>query len=154
MAVTYRGRDFLQPRSSTPSDIVVAHHPSASSVSPEHIQWYMRPASHVPSLTGHTDVHFTRNDLGNATYPMCPGHELAGVVVSVGSKVENFAVGDHVGVGCFVDSCLGCDQCLAGNENYCTKGVTLTYGGPDGHGRSPTGSSPAGTTLGGYRRAH
>ena len=41
----------------------------------------------------HTDIHFTRNDLGFAAYPMCPGHELAGIVTSVGSKVTTFEVG-------------------------------------------------------------
>ena len=36
---------------------------------------------------------------------MVPGHEIAGVVEAVGEDVTTFAVGDRVGVGCFVDSC-------------------------------------------------
>jgi len=96
----------------------------------------------------HTDIHFTKNDLGMAVYPMCPGHELAGVAVAVGSKVTKFKVGDQVGIGCFVDCCLECDQCLKGDEQYCRKGTTFTYGGADQHGRSPVGSGPA--TFGGY----
>mmetsp|Transcript_6425 Transcript_6425/g.16463 ORF Transcript_6425/g.16463 Transcript_6425/m.16463 type:complete len:420 (+) Transcript_6425:67-1326(+) len=87
----------------------------------------------------HSDVHFARNDLGNATYPMVPGHELAGICVAVGKKVTKFAVGDQVGVGCFVDSCLSCKQCDAGEEQYCEKGMTLTYGGEDKHGRATHG---------------
>ncbi|KAJ1622155.1 hypothetical protein T492DRAFT_885773 [Pavlovales sp. CCMP2436] len=43
----------------------------------------------------HSDLHFAQNDLGNAIYPMCPGHELAGVAISVGSKVTAFKVGDQ-----------------------------------------------------------
>jgi uncharacterized zinc-type alcohol dehydrogenase-like protein len=42
------------------------------------------------------------------TYPFVGGHELLGRVVEVGSKVTKFAVGDNVGVGCFVDACLEC----------------------------------------------
>lgn len=55
---------------------------------------------------------------------MVPGHELLGKVTEIGSKVTKFKVGDHVGVGCFIDSCLDCDSCKEGNENYCLKGMT------------------------------
>jgi uncharacterized zinc-type alcohol dehydrogenase-like protein len=52
----------------------------------------------------HSDIHQARNEWGNSSYPMVPGHEIAGVVKAIGSKVTKFKVGDHVGVGCFVDS--------------------------------------------------
>lgn len=97
----------------------------------------------------HTDLHFAKNDLGNTEYPLVPGHELAGVCVAVGSKVTKFAVGDHVGVGCFVDSCLECKQCKSGDEQYCSKGMTGTYGGQPKHGRAECGEGQA-TTYGGY----
>lgn len=58
---------------------------------------------------------------------MVPGHEIAGVVAAIGSEVTKFAVGDRVGVGCFVDSCGECEYCLRGEEQYCTKGVINTY---------------------------
>ncbi|XP_023321347.1 probable cinnamyl alcohol dehydrogenase 6 [Eurytemora carolleeae] len=54
----------------------------------------------------HTDVHIANNDMGHTHYPVVPGHELAGVVTAVGSKVTGFKVGDQVGVGCIVDSCM------------------------------------------------
>jgi uncharacterized zinc-type alcohol dehydrogenase-like protein len=41
-----------------------------------------------------------------------------------------------------VDSCRGCAQCAAGLEQYCEKGMVLTYNSPDKH----TG----GVTYGGY----
>jgi len=44
-------------------------------------------------------------------YPIVPGHELAGVVIEVGAEVKNIKVGDNVGVGCIVDSCLECESC-------------------------------------------
>jgi alcohol dehydrogenase (NADP+) len=34
---------------------------------------------------------------------------------AVGPNVTKFAVGDHVGVGCFVDSCGECEDCQSGN---------------------------------------
>jgi alcohol dehydrogenase (NADP+) len=70
---------------------------------------------------------------------MVPGHEIAGVVAAVGSKVTKFAVGDQVGVGCFVDSCGECEYCLSGEEQFCTKGridtyIKLDYEGNPTHG--------------------
>ena len=75
----------------------------------------------------HSDIHTARNEWGGAKYPIVPGHEIAGVVAAVGSDVTKHKVGDRVGVGCFVDSCGECDACLAGEEQYCRKGVTGTY---------------------------
>lgn len=98
----------------------------------------------------HTDVHYAMNDFGVSMFPMCPGHELAGVAVAVGSKVTKFQVGDHVGVGVMVDSCLECRQCKAGDEQYCAKGNTLTYNGKDGFGRVPSPEGMPEQTFGGY----
>ena len=68
---------------------------------------------------------------------MVPGHEIAGVVEAVGSRVTKFAIGDHVGVGCFVDSCGECEYCQSGEEQFCTKGVIGTYNSLDYDG-NPT----------------
>ena len=77
----------------------------------------------------HSDIHTARGEWGAVTYPLVPGHELAGIVREVGSEVTGFAVGDHVGVGCFVDSCGECDQCAAGQEQFCEGpgGAVWTY---------------------------
>ena len=58
----------------------------------------------------HSDIHTVKGEWGQANYPSSPGHEIAGVVTAVGSEVTKFKVGDHVGVGCFVDSCRECEQ--------------------------------------------
>merc|ERR1739845_236506 len=93
------------------------------------------------------DLHFIKNDLGNSTYPLVPGHELIGVVTAVGSKVSKVAVGDYVGVGCMVDSCLECSSCKGGDEQYCESGATFTYGGRSTYGRAGEEGAP---TMGGY----
>ena len=86
----------------------------------------------------HSDIHQMKGDWGPQRYPQIPGHEIVGVVTAVGKNVTRFQVGDRAGVGCMVDSCLECDSCTHGEEQFCEKGGTLfTYGYPDR--RSPTG---------------
>ncbi|MFF2146476.1 NAD(P)-dependent alcohol dehydrogenase [Kitasatospora sp. NPDC058190] len=82
----------------------------------------------------HSDIHNVRSEWGPASYPVVPGHEIAGVVAQVGSEVTRYAVGDRVGVGCMVNSCRECAPCLRGEEQYCLKGNTLTYGSIDKDG--------------------
>ncbi|HST42152.1 MAG TPA: NAD(P)-dependent alcohol dehydrogenase [Conexibacter sp.] len=85
----------------------------------------------------HSDIHFTRGEWGKVPYPAIPGHEIAGVVAAVGADVAGFAPGDRVGVGCMVNSCRECENCLRGDEQYCLKGNTQTYGSVDRDG-TPT----------------
>jgi uncharacterized zinc-type alcohol dehydrogenase-like protein len=89
----------------------------------------------------HSDIHFARGEWGEIPYPAVPGHEIAGVVAEVGSAVTRFAPGDRVGVGCMVNSCRSCENCRAGNEQYCLQGNTQTYGSVDRDGT---------VTYGGY----
>jgi uncharacterized zinc-type alcohol dehydrogenase-like protein len=77
----------------------------------------------------HSDIHTARSEWGATNYPVVPGHEIAGIVAKVGSKVTKHAVGDRVGVGCLVDSCGDCANCRKGEEQHCLKGFVGTYGG-------------------------
>ncbi len=54
--------------------------------------------------------------------------------------------GDHVGVGCFIDSCRECDNCRAGLQQYCTGdyGMHGTYNSTERDGTP---------TYGGYSTA-
>lgn len=79
----------------------------------------------------HSDLHTVKGDWGQQPYPLVPGHEIIGRVISVGKNVQKYKVGDKVAVGCMVDSCQCCDQCKQGEEQYCRNGLTLTYGAPD-----------------------
>ncbi|MBC7691140.1 MAG: NAD(P)-dependent alcohol dehydrogenase [Methylotenera sp.] len=75
----------------------------------------------------HSDIHQVRDEWGGSAFPMVPGHEIAGIVSRVGSKVTKFKVGDAVGVGCIVDSCRHCAHCERDLEQYCKEGMTGTY---------------------------
>jgi len=85
----------------------------------------------------HSDIHQARDEWGGGIFPMVPGHEIVGRVVALGSEATKFKIGDVVGVGCFVDSCRDCAQCRAGEQQYCERGMTLTYNGRDKEG-APT----------------
>jgi alcohol dehydrogenase (NADP+) len=95
----------------------------------------------------HSDIHIARGELGRARYPLVPGHEIAGVVTAVGSEVTKYAVGDRVGVGCFVGSCRECSNCLAGLEQYCVRGMIPTYGGVDKDGQPTQGGYSGGIVV-------
>ncbi|MBC9932497.1 NAD(P)-dependent alcohol dehydrogenase [Chitinophaga qingshengii] len=86
----------------------------------------------------HSDIHQVRNEWGDSTYPMVPGHEIVGRIIKVGDHVTKFKVGDLAGIGCFVDSCRECDPCKAGEEQYCEKGNASTYNGTEMDRKTPT----------------
>ncbi len=77
----------------------------------------------------HSDIHQVRDEWSAGTFPMVPGHEMAGVVTEVGSAVTKFKVGERIGVGVFVDSCRECEYCLDNQENFCLKGPVGAYNG-------------------------
>jgi uncharacterized zinc-type alcohol dehydrogenase-like protein len=87
----------------------------------------------------HSDIHTAREEWGDALFPLVPGHEIAGTVEDIGAEVEKYAVGDRVGVGCMVDSCRECENCLAGEEQYCLKGNIGTYNAIGKDGRPTDG---------------
>ncbi|KAI0160123.1 alcohol dehydrogenase [Xylariaceae sp. FL1272] len=76
-----------------------------------------------------SDVHTITGGWGEAPTPICVGHEVVGKAVKVGSNVKDVKVGDRVGVGAQIWSCLKCGNCKHDNENYCPNMVD-TYGAP------------------------
>src|SRR5271157_5020449 len=93
----------------------------------------------------HSDLHTVRNEWKSVmptVYPCVPGHEIIGRVVKAGSAVKKFKEGDIAAVGCMVDSDRTCQNCLAGEEQYCESLPTFTYNLPD--------KILGGVTYGGY----
>ncbi|PVI08088.1 GroES-like protein [Periconia macrospinosa] len=79
-----------------------------------------------------SDIHTLRSGWGATHYPICVGHEIVGHVTRVGSSASStHKIGDRVGVGAQVLSCLesDCDECSNGQHSYCAKGFVGTYNG-------------------------
>ncbi|CAN5810580.1 NAD(P)-dependent alcohol dehydrogenase [soil metagenome] len=93
----------------------------------------------------HSDLHTVRSEWPGTVYPCVPGHEIVGRVASLGAAVTNLKIGDHVGVGCMVDSCRACRACRTDLQQYCAKGPIFTYNAPDIH-------LPGRVTYGGYSK--
>jgi uncharacterized zinc-type alcohol dehydrogenase-like protein len=89
----------------------------------------------------HSDIHQVRDEWGGSIYPMVPGHEIVGKVAAIGNQVTKFKVGDLAGIGVTVETCMVCENCIAGAEPYCTKGMVGTYNARDYAGEP---------TFGGY----
>lgn len=96
----------------------------------------------------HSDLHQVNNDWKNTIYPCVPGHEVIGRITETGGAVTKHKVGDIVGVGCMIDSCMKCKSCEHGDEQLCTGPVrmTMTYNGFF----KPDPNSPPYNTYGGY----
>jgi D-arabinitol dehydrogenase (NADP+) len=65
-----------------------------------------------------TDLHLHDGEFG-PTYPLTPGHEIAGEVVEVGSSVTSLSVGDLVTFD-NTGSCGHCEECRRAKPEYCT----------------------------------
>ncbi|MFN0277942.1 MAG: NAD(P)-dependent alcohol dehydrogenase [Pyrinomonadaceae bacterium] len=82
----------------------------------------------------HSDIHQAKNewkDTMPTNYPLVPGHEIVGKVSQVGDAVTKFKVGDAAGIGCFIDSCRECPNCMSGQEQFCIKMAAYTYNGTE-----------------------
>ncbi len=65
-----------------------------------------------------TDLHILRHDFVGCTYPVTPGHEFVGHVVSIGRDVRGLKEGDFVAVDPNV-VCGTCRWCKARRPNLC-----------------------------------
>lgn len=75
-----------------------------------------------------SDVHTLSQGWGSTgTLPLVVGHEIVGIATRVGKNVEEFKVGQRVGIGAQIGSCMKCKRCKNGNENYCNDGMVDTY---------------------------
>ncbi|WP_314035659.1 NDMA-dependent alcohol dehydrogenase [Dietzia sp. CH92] len=75
----------------------------------------------------HSDDHIASGDHAVGSYPICGGHEGAGVVVAVGPETHGWAEGDHV-VFSFLAACGRCRWCAQGLQNLCDRGAAIMGG--------------------------
>lgn len=82
-----------------------------------------------------TDLHVKDGDLQQPKLPLILGHEIVGIVVERGERVERLTLGQRVGVPWLGRTCGHCDYCMSGSENLCDAaeftGYTLDGGYAD-----------------------
>jgi propanol-preferring alcohol dehydrogenase len=82
-----------------------------------------------------TDLHVKDGDLQQPKLPLILGHEIVGIVVEKGDRVERLTLGQRVGVPWLGRTCGLCDYCMSGSENLCDAaeftGYTLDGGYAD-----------------------
>lgn len=66
-----------------------------------------------------TDLHVIDGDLRHPKLPLIPGHEIVGIVDSVGKGVARSRIGRRVGVPWLGHTCGHCPYCATGHENLC-----------------------------------
>lgn len=75
--------------------------------------------------------------------------------MEVGPEVKNFKVGDYAAIGTLLDSCMNCENCDAGDENYCCNGVLKAYNAnKETKYESHLGGNLKVPTHGGYTGSH
>ena len=74
-----------------------------------------------------TDLHIVDGELSKPKLPLIPGHQIVGVVESVGKGVKGFHVGAVVGVPWLGGTCGTCRYCLSGRENLCDRAIFTGY---------------------------
>ena len=80
----------------------------------------------------HSDICAIDGSWGISKYPMVAGHEVIGKIIGVGSDASLHKIGDRVGLGWHSGYCNDCEQCEAGDHNFCSstkKTVFSQHGG-------------------------
>jgi D-arabinose 1-dehydrogenase-like Zn-dependent alcohol dehydrogenase len=83
----------------------------------------------------HSDAMAVDGTFPGVSYPVVPGHEVAGVIEALGEGVEGWETGQRVGVGWFGGNCGWCETCRRGYLIQCHNmgipGVTMDGGYAD-----------------------
>ena len=90
-----------------------------------------------------TDHAFVNGGFPNLSWPVTPGHEVAGTIAEVGDGVEDFAVGDRVAVGWFGGNCNRCVPCRQGYIMQCERMQVPGWQYPGGYAESVTAPATA-----------
>ncbi len=81
----------------------------------------------------HTDLHTVEGELPARPLPIIPGHQVVGVVDTLGAGAHRFQVGQRVGVAWLHRACGTCVYCRRGDENLCFDGLFTGYDVPGGY---------------------
>jgi D-arabinose 1-dehydrogenase-like Zn-dependent alcohol dehydrogenase len=83
----------------------------------------------------HSDMMAKEGAFPGVSFPVVPGHEVAGEVAEIGEGVNGWEQGQRVGVGWFGGNCGWCEQCRRGDfigcHNMGIPGVTEDGGYAD-----------------------
>ncbi len=74
-----------------------------------------------------TDLHILDGELSQPRLPLIPGHEIVGTVAAKGKQVEQFSIGQRVGVPWLGRTCGHCRYCASGRENLCEEALFTGY---------------------------
>ncbi|BBU22707.1 alcohol dehydrogenase catalytic domain-containing protein [Mycobacterium xenopi] len=85
-----------------------------------------------------TDRAFVHDGFPDITWPLTPGHEIAGTIAEVGADVDDFVVGDRVAVGWFGGNCGHCIPCRKGIFIHCENLKVPSWQYPGGYAESVT----------------
>jgi alcohol dehydrogenase len=83
-----------------------------------------------------TDHAIVNGAFPGMTWPVTPGHEVAGTIAELGDGVAEFAVGDRVAVGWFGGNCNTCVPCRKGKFMQCVRGQVPSWHYPGGYAES------------------
>lgn len=78
-----------------------------------------------------TDLHLLDGELPDIPYPVVPGHQIVGRVVS--DDQAGLPTGSRVGIPWLGYTCGACDYCGSGNENLCDAAAFTGYTLPGGY---------------------
>ena len=81
-----------------------------------------------------SDLHIYKGKHPSAPLPVSLGHELAGDIIRIGSKVNSVCTGDRVTVEPVI-ACGACPPCLKGEYGYCDNLSYHYRQGTGGYGR-------------------
>ncbi|MCO5326896.1 MAG: alcohol dehydrogenase [Solirubrobacterales bacterium] len=83
----------------------------------------------------HSDMYAKLGAFPGVTFPVVPGHEIAGRIAALGEGVNGWEEGQRVGVGWFGGNCGWCEPCRRGQfiscQNMGIPGVTMDGGYAD-----------------------
>ncbi len=85
-----------------------------------------------------TDHAIANGGFPGMTWPVIPGHEIAGTIAELGSAVTGWQVGDRVAVGWFGGNCNHCIPCRKGDFIHCANGQVPSLHYPGGYAESVT----------------